>query len=137
MPWAKRHTWQSWRNRYKKHQNWFDHKIKKYQKELRVRVKKHANHFSHLQILKLLFGKAKVEVQPQPVQVTQTKLPEQVSAKSGHSPSSSSDSEDEEDSEEEDNVGEAKDREELYAELFGISQFSEESEGETSDPDKK
>lgn len=31
--WAKRHTWQSWRERYKNHQLWFDEQIKAYHKK--------------------------------------------------------------------------------------------------------
>lgn len=65
-PWAKRHSWQSWRERYKKNQDWFNHQIKKYQKKLKESAR------------------------------------------------------------------DTDDREELYAELFGISQFSEEG-GDESD----
>ncbi|KLO19684.1 hypothetical protein SCHPADRAFT_898628 [Schizopora paradoxa] len=36
-PWSKRHPWQSWRERYKKHQGEFDYKIKQRLKKLRER----------------------------------------------------------------------------------------------------
>ncbi|TFK35517.1 hypothetical protein BDQ12DRAFT_688267 [Crucibulum laeve] len=32
-PWSRRHSWQSWRERYKKNQAWFDKNIKRYQRE--------------------------------------------------------------------------------------------------------
>jgi len=31
-PWSKYHTWQSWRERYRKNQDYFDRQIRKYQK---------------------------------------------------------------------------------------------------------
>ena len=32
-PWSKQHTWQSWRERYKKNQDRFNHRIRQYQKK--------------------------------------------------------------------------------------------------------
>ncbi|OCB86573.1 hypothetical protein A7U60_g6469 [Sanghuangporus baumii] len=37
-PWSKRHSWQSWRERYKDHQDRFDANIKKYQKRKGIKV---------------------------------------------------------------------------------------------------
>ena len=31
-PWSKFHTWQSWRERYRKHQDYFDYRIRRYKK---------------------------------------------------------------------------------------------------------
>ena len=31
--WSERHTWQSWRARYVKDQDWFNHRIRRYQKK--------------------------------------------------------------------------------------------------------
>ena len=32
-PWSERHTWQSWRDRYSKNQDWFNHRIWLYQEK--------------------------------------------------------------------------------------------------------
>ncbi|KAL5511985.1 PELP1 [Sanghuangporus vaninii] len=37
-PWSKRHSWQSWRERYRDHQHRFDANIKKYQKRKGIKV---------------------------------------------------------------------------------------------------
>lgn len=37
-PWSGRHTWQSWRERYKKDEEWFNAKIRRYQREHAIKV---------------------------------------------------------------------------------------------------
>ena len=108
MPWAKGHSWQSWRERYKKNQDWYNYQIKKYQKKLRVCGTDSTAYFPSLRQL------AKQEA-------AATRKKSEKNEKAPKKPEES----------EETSVNESEVREELYAELFGISQSSEEDEDES------
>jgi hypothetical protein len=108
MPWAKGHSWQSWRERYKKNQDWYNHQIKKYQKKLRV-CGTHST--TYLPLLRQL---AKHEA-------AATHKRSEKSEKAPKKPEES----------EQTSVNESKVREDLYTELFGISQSLEEDEDES------
>ncbi|KAF8801902.1 hypothetical protein BYT27DRAFT_7341694 [Phlegmacium glaucopus] len=126
-PWAKQHPWQSWRERYRKNKDWFNHTIKKYQKKLKEDKK----------APKLLDRQVRgqpskvVNKNEQPAMVDKPSKENDESSRTevqaDPSSSSPSESDDETDSEEE-SASETGDREELYMELFGISQDSEDSE---------